>query len=62
LQRFPLAVSVETGNLLRNSSSHCPRAGVGNNETQLAQTAYAPSLPHHFHPFGGPRHLGLLRP
>jgi antitoxin component HigA of HigAB toxin-antitoxin module len=37
-------------------SSHCRRAGVGNDETHLAQTSRTPSLPHHPQSFGCRRH------
>jgi hypothetical protein len=39
---------------------HGARSGVRNDETQFAQTAGTPALPHHLHPFGWRRHE-LLR-
>jgi hypothetical protein len=42
--------------LFRYPSSYCPRAGVGDHETQFAQPSCAPPLPHHLHSFGRRRH------
>src|SRR6185437_7981930 len=53
LQRFALAIGVKTRDLLCHPTPHRPRTGIGNHETQLAQTPCAPPLPHHPHPFGG---------
>jgi hypothetical protein len=56
LQRVALAIRVKAGDLLRHPSSHRPRAGVGDHETQFAQASRAPPLPHHLHPFSWRRH------
>jgi hypothetical protein len=51
LRRFTLAIRVETGDLIRQPSSHGSRTGVGNHEKQLAHYLGAPT-PHHLHPLG----------
>jgi hypothetical protein len=60
IQSVALAIRVKTGHLLRHPSSDGARSGVRNDETQFAQTAGTPALPHHLHPFGWGRHE-LLR-
>jgi hypothetical protein len=55
-----LAIQVEAGDLLGHPSDG-PRAGVGDDEAQLAQAPRAPWSPHHLHSFGRRRH-GLLDP
>ena len=60
-QCVAFAIQVEAGYLVRHPSSDGARAGVRNDETQLAQTPCAPALPHHLHPFGWCRHR-ILHP
>jgi hypothetical protein len=56
IQHLALAIQVKAGHLLRHPSSDGARSGVGNDETQFAQTPGTPALPHYLHPFGWRRH------
>jgi hypothetical protein len=56
LQRVALAIWLEARDLLCHPSSHRPRAGVSDDETQLALAPGATPLPHHLHSLGWRSH------